>query len=88
MAVAWGRGQEHFSHNGLKTEREAIRVGYGNRGSYSLICKLVCPRTEVPRTMAFLEFSIRFRLSFRGFDQRSLRSGTVSSYYHPVLFRS
>gem|GEM_PF-3095302 len=85
MAVAWGRGQEHFSHN---NRIEAIRVGYENRGSCGLIRKIVSPRTDVPRTMTFLEFGVPFRLSFREFDQCSSQSGTISNYHHPVLFRS
>jgi len=83
-----GRGQEHFSYISLNPEREAIRVGYGNRGYYSLTYKLICPTTQVLHTMAFLEFCIRFRLSFHGLDHRSSRSGTISHYQHPVLFCS
>ena len=88
MAVVQGRGQEHFSHTKLNTEREAIRVEYGDRGSYGLMRKLVCPRIEVLQTMTFLELGIRFRLSFRRFDRRSSQSGMISNYQHPVLFRS
>lgn len=87
MAVSQGRGQEHFSDNSLNMERGAIRVEYENRGYYSPTHKLIYSIVCILRATAFLEFCIRFRLSFCDLDLLNSFSGKISHYHYPVLFR-